>query len=99
MNIEITINENNTSFKLSGRLDAESAPVLEGKLIPALDRSNTIKLDFCGIDYVSSAGLRVLLAGDKKAKADGGKLIFANVSPDVMEVMDLTGFSNVFRFE
>jgi len=99
MNFKMVDSDNNTKLELSGRLDMESSPVLEARLLPALDNTKHITLDFNGIDYVSSAGLRVLLAGDKKTKANGGKMVLVNVSSDVMEVMELTGFNNVLSFE
>jgi anti-anti-sigma factor len=84
---------------LEGRLDTTTAPQLQTELIPEFDAAKEIKLDFKGLDYVSSAGLRVLLMGEKTAKAKGGKMILTNVSEDVMEVLEMTGLSDVLTIE
>lgn len=98
MNIE-KINGAVLTFKLSGRLDTTTAPLLQEELIPAFEESNNLMLDFGGIEYVSSAGLRVLLLGAKTAKAAGGTQTLQNVSSEVKEVFELTGFDTVLNFE
>ena len=80
---------------LEGRLDTTTAGSLQEALIPAFDTAKDISLDFSAIDYVSSAGLRVLLMGQKKALATGGKLSLKGVSEDVMEVLEMTGFDEM----
>lgn len=97
MNIEKTVGDALT-LSLSGRLDTSTAPKLQEALIPAFDESKRIVLDFAGIEYVSSAGLRVLLLGAKAAKAAGGTQTLINVSGEVMEVFELTGFDSVLSF-
>jgi len=84
---------------LSGNFDSTAAPLLEEVLIPELDNSKNATLDFKDINYISSSGLRVVLMGSKKAKANGGKLSIVNVSPFVMEIFDVTGFSGILNFE
>jgi len=91
-------NEDSILFKLSGSLDSTTAPMLEAELIPEFENSKIISLDFQDIKYISSAGMRVLLKGDKTAKAKDGKLSVLNVSPFVMEIFDITGFSNILNF-
>ncbi|MCL1832115.1 MAG: STAS domain-containing protein [Oscillospiraceae bacterium] len=56
-------------------------------------------LNFAGVDYVSSAGLRVLLQGQKNAQAAEKSMVLKNVSPDVMEVFDVTGFSGILTIQ
>jgi anti-anti-sigma factor len=97
VNITKTGGGGHTTFALSGRLDTTSSPKFEAELIPEFDNSKIISLDFKEVDYVSSAGLRVLLLGEKKAKAVGGKMSLFNVSPDVMDVFDLTGFTGILN--
>ena len=80
---------------LKGRLDTVTAPKLEEALTEVMASANKIKLDFAGVDYVSSAGLRVLLKGQKNAQAAEKTMTLKNVSADVMEVFDITGFSGV----
>lgn len=86
------------TLALSGRLDTSTAPQLQEVLVPAFEESGQVVLDFAGIEYVSSAGLRVLLLGAKAAKAAGGSQTLVHVSSEVMEVFELTGFDSVLEF-
>ena len=88
-----------TVFSLSGRLDTVTSPKLQEVLIPEFDEAKHVELDFADIAYVSSAGLRVLLMGEKTAKAKGGRQTLVNVSGDIMEVFEMTGFSDVLSIE
>jgi len=91
-------NENGLTLKITGNIDSRTAQGFEAELIPALDSSKNTILDFADVKYISSAGMRVLLMGHKKTKADGGKLSISNVSPFVVEIFDVTGFSNTLDF-
>jgi len=82
-------------FALDGRLDATTAPNLQVELMAALSEAKDVELDFTKIAYVSSAGLRVLLLGEKEAKAKGAAMVVRGVSEEVMEVFEMTGFDNV----
>lgn len=95
MNIQKKQNGDKSIFTLSGRLDTTTAPQLQEVLIPAFDEAKQIELDFSGLAYVSSAGLRVLLMGQKTAKAKGGAMTLTNVSAEVMEVFEMTGFADM----
>lgn len=95
MTIQKTQNGNNTIFALEGRLDTTTAPELQEVLISELSGGISAELDFEKLVYVSSAGLRVLLMGEKTAKSKGCKLTISHVSPDVLEVFEMTGFSNM----
>lgn len=99
--MEIATSQNGaaTTLALSGRLDTTTAPQLQPVLLGAIQAGGPVELDFGGIEYVSSAGLRVLLLGQKAAQAGGGSLVLRNVSPDVMEVFDMTGFSGILQIE
>lgn len=99
MDINKTQDGDKIIFSLSGRLDTISAPKLQEALMPELDSAKQVLLDFAGIAYVSSAGLRVLLMGEKTAKAKGARQTFRNVSADVMEVFEMTGFSDILNIE
>ena len=99
MNIHRIQNGNKTEFTLSGRLDTTTAPQLQEALISEFNTATSVTLDFAGLAYVSSAGLRVLLMGEKTAKAKGAKQTLINVSAEIMEVFEMTGFSNVLHFE
>jgi len=80
---------------LEGRLDTTTASQLQDVLIPAFDEMKEIELNFSQLAYVSSAGLRVLLIGQKTAKAKGASMIVRNVSYDIMDVFEMTGFTNI----
>jgi len=83
------------TFALSGKLDTATSPEFQEAFIPAFDEAKEITFDFANLIYVSSAGLRVLLMGEKTAKAKGVALKIANVSEEVMDVFEMTGFSNI----
>ena len=84
---------------LTGRLDVVTAPALQGALAEALSSAAKTQLDLSAVDYVSSAGLRVLLLGEKNAKSAGKTMTIRNVNPEVMEVFRITGFSDVLTFD
>ena len=99
MNIIKTNGDGNVTLALDGRLDTTTAPLLQDQLIPAFDEAKEIRLDFSQLAYVSSAGLRVLLMGQKTAKAKGASMVLCGVSPEIMEVLDMTGFSDMLTIE
>lgn len=92
-------NQDNITLELSGRLDTSTAPQLQEVLNQELTSAKAVDLDFTDLAYVSSAGLRVLLTGEKTAKAKGIDLSLTNVSPEVMEVFEMTGFSDILKFK
>lgn len=77
-----------------GRVDTLTAPELEAAVV--LDGVEELVFDLAEVDYVSSAGLRVLLASQKRMM--GRKMVIANSKPAVKEVFDITGFSDIFTF-
>lgn len=83
------------TYQLTGRLDTLTAPGLQEKLIPALETHPIVRLDFTNLTYLSSAGLRVLLIGEKTAKARGNRLELLNVSDAVLDVLRMTGFDQI----
>ena len=99
MNISITHDEQQTLFQLVGRLDTITAPELHDDLIIAFDTAKMIVLDFTEIEYISSAGLRVLLIGEKHARSKNAQMKLINVSDDVMEILEMTGFSDKLTIE
>jgi len=99
MEIVKTQNEDVTILNLTGRLDTVTSPKLQEVLAEIIPDAAVVKLDFAGVDYVSSAGLRVLLFGQKKAQASSNTMILNNVSSEVMEVFEITGFSGMLTIE
>nr|AGS53216.1 anti-sigma F factor antagonist [uncultured bacterium contig00093] len=84
-------------FALNGRLDTATAPQLQEALIPAFDEADIVELDFERISYISSAGLRVLLLGEKTAKMKNKSMNIVNVSEMIKQVFDMTGFSDILK--
>lgn len=95
MDLNKTKNGDKTVIVLSGRLDTVTAPQLQEILIPEFDISKQIELDFSGLAYVSSAGLRVLLMGQKTAKVKSASMTLTNVGAEIMEVFEMTGFADM----
>ena len=86
------------TLTLSGRLDTNSSPALEAELKQSVGGVKELICDFSGVEYISSAGLRILLAAQKVMNRQGSmKLI--GVNDDVMEVFEITGFSDILTIE
>lgn len=83
---------------LLGRLDTTTAPELEKEISSSLAGVNALVLDFSDLDYVSSAGLRVILKAQKAMNAKGGMKL-KNVNKDIMEVFNITGFVDILTIE
>ena len=81
-----------------GRLDTTTAPQLEGELRTSLPGVTELVLDFTGLEYLSSAGLRVLL-GAQKMMNKQGSMVVRNVNATIMEVFDITGFADILTIE
>lgn len=98
--MEIIKNLDNTTLKLSlqGRLDTTTAPQLEETLQASLDGITELVLDFADLKYISSAGLRIIL-GAQKIMSKQGSMKICHVSPDIMEVFEITGFSDILTIE
>ena len=92
----ITKNMNGTTLKiaLEGRLDTMTAPELDAELNKDMPGAENLVLDFSKLDYISSAGLRVLLSAHKTMSSKGG-MVIRNVNEIVQEVLDVTGFSDI----
>lgn len=100
--MEVKFNGDGKSLvvSISGRLDTNTAPELENKLEGELkDSLDSVVFDFADLEYVSSAGLRVILAVSKKTNASGTSFVIKNVNDDVMEVFEITGFLDVLNIE
>ena len=80
---------------LKGKLDILTSPELEKSMTCALDGISELVFDFTDLDYISSSGLRVLLATQKKMNAAGGKMIVTGVNEVVAEVFEVTGFDRL----
>ena len=98
--MNITKNQNGASLQviLSGRLDTTTAPQLEAELRSSLGGITELILDFAEIEYISSAGLRVLLAAQKIMNKQG-TMVIRNTNDSVNEVFEITGFVDILTIE
>ena len=98
MMIEIKKNVEETIVEVAGRLDTTTAPALEKTICEDVGEAKNLVLDLKGLEYISSAGLRVLLAAQKKLQ-QVGCMKLKNVCEDVMEVLEITGFADILVIE
>lgn len=94
MEITKTVNGKTLTLALSGRLDTTTSPALESEIRTSIEGIDELILDFEKLEYVSSAGLRVLLSTQKTMNKQG-KMIIRGVCSDIMEVFDITGFTDI----
>jgi len=92
MDINKTLDGDKLTITPVGRIDTITSPELEAAVV--LEGVGTLVFDLAGVDYISSAGLRVLLSAQKKMA--GKSMVIANARPAVKEVFDITGFSDIF---
>ena len=86
-------------ISIEGRLDTATSADFDFALEPHTDKATRMLVDLAGIQYVSSAGLRVFLMLAKKLQKTGGKLVLCNMSSSVREVFDIAGFSKILHIE
>ena len=98
MTIEKKINREALTFIVSGRLDTQTAPELENELDSVLSGLKELTFDFANLEYVSSAGLRVILKAQKAMNAQGSMKL-TGVNDSIMEVFDITGFLDILTIE
>ena len=98
MTIEIKKNAKEATIEVVGRLDTITAPVLEKTLSETIGNVDSLVLDLKGLEYISSAGLRVVLGAQKKMQRVGSMKL-TNVCEDVMEVLEMTGFADILTIE
>lgn len=98
MTIQKTMNGNTLEIALEGRLDTVTAPELEAELKDSTEKADALVFDLTKLDYISSAGLRVLLSAHKAMSRKGGMKV-THVNEIVQEVFDVTGFSDILTIE
>jgi len=98
MTIEKNTEGNKLTLSLVGRLDTTTAPKLEAELKKNISGVEELVLDFVGLDYLSSAGLRVLLSAQKVMNRQGS-MVVKNVNEIVMEIFEVTGFVDILTIE
>ena len=98
MTIEKKINNDAATLIVSGRLDTQTAPELENELDAVLTGLKELTFDMTNLEYVSSAGLRVILKAQKAMNAQGSMKL-TGVNDSIMEVFDITGFLDILTIE
>ena len=98
LNIQKAIGNRKAAFALEGRMDTVTAPEPDAALMDALDDVSKLILDFEKQEYISSAGLRVLLSAQKKLNKKG-VMKLTHVSETIMEIFEVTGFSDILTIE
>jgi len=98
MTIEKKITGTELTIVLTGRLDTTTAPQLEAELKANLPGVEHLVLDFAALDYLSSAGLRVLLAAQKQMNKQGD-MVVRSVNETIAEIFEVTGFSDILTIE
>ena len=98
MTMEIKKNAEAAVIEIAGRLDTTSAPALEKAINEDIGDAKNLVLDLKGVQYISSAGLRVLLGAQKKMQKIGSMKV-SNVCEAVMEVLEMTGFADILVIE
>ena len=98
LNIQKAIDNGKADYKLDGRLDTMTAPELEQDLKASLDGVKSLVLDFEKLEYISSAGLRVLLAAQKIMNKQG-EMKLVHVNETINEIFEVTGFSDILTVE
>ena len=98
MTIDIKRNAEETVIEIVGRLDTTTAPILDKTVNEDLGDITKLVLNLKGLEYISSAGLRVLLSAQKKMQKLGSMKV-TNVCETVMEVLEMTGFADILTIE
>ncbi len=98
MIINKTLNATELTVVLVGRLDTTTAPHLETELKTSLDNVDSLIMEFTELEYISSAGLRVLLSAQKVMNKQG-KMVIRHVNEIIMEVFEVTGFTDILTIE
>ena len=98
LNIEKKGNASELTVALTGRLDTTTAQELEKELKASLDSVTTLVIDMTALDYISSAGLRVLLSAQKTMNKQG-EMKVVHVGETIMEIFEVTGFSDILTIE
>ena len=98
MTIEMKRNAEEAVVELAGRLDTTTAPKLEQTINEGIGDATSLILDLKGLEYISSAGLRVILTAQKKMQKIGSMTV-KNVREEIMEVFEMTGFADILTIE
>ncbi len=99
MTLTETRNDSTIQIRIEGRVDTTTAPQLQQAILTAFQKGSKLILDFEQVEYISSAGLRALLIGQKTAMSKGGSMVMVHVREMVMSVLEMSGFSGILQIE
>lgn len=99
MDINMLREDKKLTVELVGRLDTLTSPSVEKELAPALEGVDELVFDLKGLEYLSSSGIRVLLAAQKAMEASHGTMKMTGPNEHIMDVFEITGLDSVFTFE
>lgn len=91
--------EDKIILSIEGRIDTNSSTQLQAKILQAFQKAKHLELDFEKTDYITSAGLRALLIGQKTAASKGGSMKLLHVCPMIMNVFNMSGFAKILTIE
>ncbi|MCF0225587.1 MAG: STAS domain-containing protein [Fibrobacter sp.] len=98
MNVSITKKDSSVVVSIEGSVNTQTAPQLDEEIKASLEGAKEIILDFSKVDYISSAGLRLILVYQNQMDACGGKMVVKDAIDEVKEIFDMTGFSSIINF-
>ncbi len=98
MKVDKQLDGTQLDVAVTGRVDTTTAPQLEEEIKASLDGVTVLKIDFAGVEYISSAGLRVLLSCQKIMNSQGS-MVMTGVRESVMEIFEVTGFSDILTIQ
>ena len=99
MEVKFNKQDSNLTVVISGNIDTVTAPELDAKLQENITGVKDLVLDFAAVDYISSAGLRVILMANQQMEDVDGNLTIKNVNEDVRDVFEMTGFDSLLNLE
>ena len=95
MNITVQRDDSGVTLLVEGRVDTNTSPQLQAELLKQFQSAKRLTVDFAQVPYISSAGLRALLIGQKTAAAKGASLVLTHIQEQVMSVLELSGFDAI----
>ena len=99
MNITEVKGESKLQLVVEGQVDTITAPELQQRILTSFQKTKEVVVDLQKVNYMSSAGLRAMLLGQKTAQSKGGRLVLINVQQTVMQVFEMSGFSKILNIE
>ena len=99
MNIDKNYNDKELTLTVEGRIDTLTSKELEEEITAEMGNFDSLILDFADLEYISSAGLRVLISTQKKLKADNIPMIIKNVTDSVNEIFRMSGFDKILKID